>query len=103
MRPIMRRHEQRAAPARADFMTTREHHAEAERLTWVTDEVIQSRAKRTLGDLIALAWLHLELAQTAGKAPSPSAEEWACQQCGAAYFGPRPEDGLCPDAHREVP
>jgi hypothetical protein len=20
---------------------------------------------------------------------------WACQHCGAAYFGPRPDDGLC--------
>ena len=83
-------------------MTTREHRAEAERLAWVIDEVIQSRAKRIPGDLIALARLHLELAQTAGKAPGPSAEEWACQRCGAAYFGPRPEDGLCPDQHREV-
>jgi hypothetical protein len=22
---------------------------------------------------------------------------WACEQCGAAYFGGPPEDGLCPD------
>lgn len=22
---------------------------------------------------------------------------WACSQCGAAWFGPLPDDGLCPD------
>ena len=22
--------------------------------------------------------------------------QWACEQCGAAYFGAPPEDGLCP-------
>ncbi len=22
---------------------------------------------------------------------------WACLDCGAAYFGPAPDDGLCPD------
>jgi hypothetical protein len=22
--------------------------------------------------------------------------QWACEQCGAAYFGTPPEDGLCP-------
>lgn len=23
------------------------------------------------------------------------ADEWACLRCGAAYFGPVPDDGLC--------
>jgi rubrerythrin len=26
----------------------------------------------------------------------PEPGEWACQQCGAAWFGPPPDDGLCP-------
>lgn len=69
MKPITRWRERRAAPARTDFMTTREHRAEAERLTWVIDDVIQSPAKRTLGDLIALARLHLDLAQAASPDP----------------------------------
>jgi hypothetical protein len=25
-----------------------------------------------------------------------SDDEWGCQECGAAYLGPRPDDGLCP-------
>jgi len=25
--------------------------------------------------------------------------EWACQQCGAAYFGTPPGHGLCPTGH----
>jgi hypothetical protein len=24
-----------------------------------------------------------------------SADEWSCETCGAAYFGARPDDGLC--------
>lgn len=66
---ITRYRENRAAPVRADFMTAHEHYLEAERLSWVIDDVIQSRAKRTLGDLIALARLHLELARTAENQP----------------------------------
>jgi hypothetical protein len=57
-------------PART-YMTTCEHYAEAERLSWVIDDVIQSRARRTLSDLIALARLHLELAQATGNLPGP--------------------------------
>ena len=49
-------------PARRDYMTPAGHRQEAERLAWVIDEEIQSGAKRTLGDLIAAARLHLELA-----------------------------------------
>ncbi len=56
----IRRH---PAPVRDDYMTPAEHRQEAERLAWVIDDVIQSGAKRTLGDLIALARLHLDLAQ----------------------------------------
>jgi NTP pyrophosphatase (non-canonical NTP hydrolase) len=26
---------------------------------------------------------------------------WACQRCGAAYFGTPPEDGLCPACHAQ--
>lgn len=68
MKLIIRRRQQRTAPARAEFLATHftsphEHYLEAERLTWVIDDVIQSPAKRTLGDLIALARLHLELAR----------------------------------------
>ena len=66
---ITSRCERRAAPARADFMTAHEHYLEAERLTWVMDEVIQSRTRRTLGDLIELARLHLELARTGENQP----------------------------------
>jgi hypothetical protein len=45
------------------FMTPEGHLAEAERLAWVIDEEIQSDVKRTLGDLIALARLHLDLSR----------------------------------------
>ena len=63
-----RRH---AAPARPDYMTRAEHLQEAERLAWVIDDVLQDpRAKRTLGDLVAIARLHLDLAREA-----PSASE----------------------------
>ena len=58
-----RRH---AAPARDDYMTPAGHREEAERLAWVIDEEIQSGAKRSLGDLIALARLHLDLSREAG-------------------------------------
>lgn len=51
------------ATVRDDYMTPAEHREEAERLAWVIDDVIQSGAKRTLGDLIALARLHMDLAQ----------------------------------------
>jgi hypothetical protein len=51
------------APVRDDYMTPAEHREEAERLAWVIDDVLQSGAKRTLGDVIALARLHLDLAQ----------------------------------------
>jgi hypothetical protein len=27
---------------------------------------------------------------------------WACLDCGAAYFGTPPDDGLCPDCHAAV-
>ncbi len=57
----IRRH---PAPVREFFMTPAEHFEEAGRLAWVVDEEIQSDAKRTLGDLIALARLHLDLACT---------------------------------------
>ncbi|HZR50086.1 MAG TPA: hypothetical protein VFB06_11260 [Streptosporangiaceae bacterium] len=55
----------RGVPARPDYMTQAEHLQEAGRLAWVIDDVMQSRAKRSLGDVIALARLHLELAQVA--------------------------------------
>jgi len=52
------------APVRDDYMTPAEHRQEAERLAWVIDDVLQDpRAKRTLGDLIALARLHLDLSR----------------------------------------
>lgn len=60
---IMRLRRQGAAPVRDDYMTPAQHREEAERLAWVIDDVIQSGARRTLGDLIALARLHLDLAQ----------------------------------------
>jgi hypothetical protein len=60
---IARRRERNAAPVRDDYMTPAEHRQEAERLAWVVDDVIQSGARRTPGDLIALARLHLDLAQ----------------------------------------
>ena len=56
----------RRAPRRDDYMTASQHFQEAERLTWVIDDVIQSGAKRSLGELIALARLHLELARASG-------------------------------------
>jgi hypothetical protein len=49
-----------------DYMTPAEHREEAERLAWVVDYELQSDAERTLGDVIALARLHLELAREAG-------------------------------------
>jgi hypothetical protein len=58
-----RRH---AAAVRDDYMTPAGHRQEAERLAWVIDDVIQSGARRTLADLIALARLHLDLAREAG-------------------------------------
>jgi hypothetical protein len=27
----------------------------------------------------------------------PPVDEWACEVCGDAYYGPRPDDGRCPD------
>ncbi len=54
-----------AAPVRDNYMTPAEHREEAERLAWVIDDVLQSGARRTLGDLITLARLHLELAALA--------------------------------------
>ena len=24
-------------------------------------------------------------------------DEWGCEKCDAAYLGPRPDDGLCPE------
>lgn len=27
------------------------------------------------------------------------ADEWGCTYCGAAYIGPRPDDGLCRSCH----
>lgn len=50
------------APVRG-YMTPAEHRKEAESLAWVIDEAIQSDADRTLGDLIALARLHLDLSR----------------------------------------
>ena len=53
-----------------------EHCWEAGRPAWVIDDVIQSGAKRTLGDLIALARLHLDLAvsDAATLSPEPCSE-----------------------------
>jgi hypothetical protein len=62
------------APIRGDYMTRAEHQMEAERLVWVIDDVIQSGARRTLADLIALARLHLDLAQYAPR-PDPYARD----------------------------
>jgi hypothetical protein len=50
-------------------MTPAEHYEEAERLTYVIDDVLQSGAKRSIGDVIALARLHLDMAQ-AGADPA---------------------------------
>lgn len=33
-------------------------------------------------------------AATPAAAPGPG--EWGCDQCGAAFFGAHPGDGLCP-------
>lgn len=65
----------RTAPVRADYMTPQEHLLEAERLAWAADDVIQTGARRTLGDLIALARLHLELAEAG--ASEPGETPWA--------------------------
>ena len=56
-----RRH--RAAPARPDYMTRAQHLEEAERLAFVIDDVLQSGARRSLSDLVAIARLHLDLAR----------------------------------------
>ncbi|HET9969816.1 MAG TPA: hypothetical protein VFQ68_16395 [Streptosporangiaceae bacterium] len=56
-----------AAPARPDYMTRAQHLEEAERLAWVIDDVLQSNAKRSLSDLVAIARLHLDLAREAGE------------------------------------
>jgi hypothetical protein len=70
---IALRRKRHAAPARPDYMTRAEHLQEAERLAWVADDVLQDpRAKRTLGDVIALARLHVDLAQHAPR-PDPYA------------------------------
>jgi hypothetical protein len=29
-------------------------------------------------------------------------DEWACEVCGAAYFGTRPADGRCPDCRSDA-
>lgn len=47
-----------------DYLTPAGHRQEAERLAWVIDDVLQSDAERSLGDLIAIARLHLDLAST---------------------------------------
>lgn len=52
------------ALARDSYRTPAEHRQEAERLAWVIDDVLQSEAERSLGDLIAIARLHLDLAST---------------------------------------
>ena len=31
-----------------------------------------------------------------GTATPPGPGEWGCDQCGAAFFGTPPDDGLCP-------
>ena len=63
MDAVRRWRARRAAPARHDFMTPQEHLLEAGRLAWVADDVMRSRARRTLGDVIALGRLHLDLAR----------------------------------------
>ena len=63
MATILRWRGRRRPAPRPDYMTPAEHRQEAERLAWVIDDVIQTDAERTLGDLIALARLHLELAR----------------------------------------
>lgn len=51
---------------RDTYLTPDGHRQEAERLAWVLDGEIQSGARRSLGDLIALARLHLELSRAQG-------------------------------------
>ena len=47
-------------------LTRTQHIREAERLAWVIDDVLQDPdAERTLADLVAIARLHLDLAQVA--------------------------------------
>jgi hypothetical protein len=60
------------ASVRDSYMTRAEHIEEAERLAWVIDDVLQSGAKRTLADLVAIARLHLDLARYAPR-PDPYA------------------------------
>jgi hypothetical protein len=40
---------------------------------------------------------HAALRDLAATSDGPEPGEWACQQCGAAWFGTPPEDGRCPD------
>jgi hypothetical protein len=68
-RQWIRRH---PAPVRDSYMSRAEHIEEAERLAWVIDDVLQSGAKRTLADLVAIARLHLDLARHAPR-PDPYA------------------------------
>jgi hypothetical protein len=56
-----------AATCDDGYLTSEGHLMEAERLAWVIDEEIQSGGRRTLGDLIALARLHLDLARALGE------------------------------------
>ncbi len=64
-----------AAGGRDDYFTPAEHRAEAERLAWVIDDVLQSGAKRSLGDLIALARLHLDMAWATPPPPGQADED----------------------------
>ena len=50
------------------YLTPEQHLREAERLTWVLDDILQSDADRTLADVAAIARLHLDLAQFARRA-----------------------------------
>lgn len=61
------------APVR-DYLTRKQHIQEAERLAWVIDDALQSDADRTLADLVAIARLHLDLAQYAPR-PDPYAPD----------------------------
>jgi hypothetical protein len=47
----------RSAP-REDYFTSEEHRQEAERLAYVLDGVLQSNAKRSVGDLAMVGILH---------------------------------------------
>jgi rubrerythrin len=49
-------------------------------------------AETSLQDQLSARFARL-LART-GTAPGPG--QWGCDQCGAAFFGTPPEDGLCP-------